>query len=101
MTVDPNVSGFEPLYDEAERTAGRIPWDIGGPQPAVQQLVAYGAVHGAVPDPGTGPGHHSIYYASQGFSTTGIDSSRSVIDPLLEDHRVHIPVWSVVATRLD
>ncbi|MFZ1178491.1 MAG: hypothetical protein WAO15_19960 [Mycobacterium sp.] len=25
----------------------------------------------------------------------------SVIDPLLEDHRVHLPVWSVVATRLD
>lgn len=24
-----------------------------------------------------------------------------VIDPLLEDHRVHFPVWSVVATRLD
>ncbi|WP_197498471.1 hypothetical protein [Mycobacterium scrofulaceum] len=24
-----------------------------------------------------------------------------VIDPLLEDHRVHLPVWSVVATRLD
>ncbi len=25
----------------------------------------------------------------------------SVIDPLLENHRVHLPVWSVVATRLD
>ncbi|HTX97761.1 MAG TPA: hypothetical protein VME67_24760 [Mycobacterium sp.] len=24
-----------------------------------------------------------------------------VIDPLLEDLRVHLPVWSVVATRLD
>jgi hypothetical protein len=25
----------------------------------------------------------------------------SVLDPLQEDHRVHFPVWSVVATRLD
>ena len=25
----------------------------------------------------------------------------SVLGPLLEDHRVHLPVWSVVATRLD
>ena len=24
-----------------------------------------------------------------------------VLDPLLEDHQVHFPVWSVVATRLD
>jgi hypothetical protein len=24
-----------------------------------------------------------------------------VLDPLLDDHRVHLPVWSVVATRLD
>jgi hypothetical protein len=25
----------------------------------------------------------------------------SVLGPLLQDHRVHLPVWSVVATRLD
>jgi hypothetical protein len=24
-----------------------------------------------------------------------------ILSPLLEDHRVHIPVWSVVASRLD
>jgi len=24
-----------------------------------------------------------------------------VLTPLLDDYRVHIPVWSVVATRLD
>jgi len=24
-----------------------------------------------------------------------------VLEPLLENHRVHLPVWSVVATRLD
>jgi hypothetical protein len=24
-----------------------------------------------------------------------------VLGPLLEDHRVHLPAWSVVATRVD
>ena len=52
------------------------PWDIGGPQPVVQQLVALGAIKGEVLDPGTGPGHHAIYYASKGYSATGIDGSR-------------------------
>ncbi|MEB3071311.1 class I SAM-dependent methyltransferase [[Mycobacterium] vasticus] len=49
------------------------PWDIGRPQPAVQQLVAYGALRGEVLDPGTGSGHHAIHYAAHGYSTTGID----------------------------
>lgn len=69
---------FEDLYGgEAEAP---IPWDIGGPQPVVQQLVAYGAVRGEVLDPGTGPGYHAIHYASHGYSTTGVDGSPSAIE---------------------
>jgi SAM-dependent methyltransferase len=79
MTADPSVAGFEPLYGEAEHTDGLIPWDIGGPQPVVQQLVAYGAIRGEVLDPGTGPGYHAIHYASQGYSATGIDGSPTAI----------------------
>ena len=56
------------------------PWDIGGPQPVVQQLVALGAIKGEVLDPGTGPGHHAIYYASKGYSATGIDGSAAAIE---------------------
>lgn len=66
-----------------ERTAHGLPaatpWDIGGPQPVVQQLVALGAVKGEVFDPGTGPGHHAIHYASKGLSATGIDASPAAI----------------------
>src|SRR5260221_14488526 len=80
MTTDVSVAGFEPLYGEAEHTDGLIPWDIGGPQPVIQQLVAYGALRGEVLDPGTGPGHHAIHYASKGYATTGIDSSPAAID---------------------
>lgn len=55
------------------------PWDIGRPQPAVQQLVAYGALRGEVLDPGTGAGHHAIHYAAHGYSTTGLDHSPATI----------------------
>ncbi|MEZ0366984.1 class I SAM-dependent methyltransferase [Mycobacterium sp. pUA109] len=69
---------FEEMYRD-ERTSHGLPaatpWDIGGPQPVVQQLVALGAIKGEVLDPGTGPGHHAIYYASQGYAATGIDAS--------------------------
>jgi ubiquinone/menaquinone biosynthesis C-methylase UbiE len=69
---------FEELYGGEAQLP--IPWDIGGPQPVVQQLVAYGAVRGEVLDPGTGPGYHAIHYAAHGFSTTGVDGSPAAID---------------------
>jgi SAM-dependent methyltransferase len=78
MTASVDPARFEEMYRD-ERTAHGLPaatpWDIGGPQPVVRQLVALGAVKGEVLDPGTGPGHHAIYYASKGYSATGIDAS--------------------------
>src|ERR1700692_4208874 len=79
--VDPNR--FEEMYRD-DRTAHGLPvatpWDIGGPQPVVQQLVALGAVKGEVLDPGTGPGPHAIHYASKGLSATGIDASPAAVE---------------------
>ncbi|RVW00148.1 class I SAM-dependent methyltransferase [Rhodococcus xishaensis] len=74
---------FDALYRSGQTTDGGAPltpWDIGGPQPVVQELVAYGALRGEVLDPGTGPGHNAIYYASKGYSATGIDSSPAAIE---------------------
>ena len=74
---------YENMYADQQVSHGlpaATPWDIGGPQHVVQQLVALGAIKGEVLDPGTGPGHHAIYYASQGYSATGIDSSASAIE---------------------
>ena len=53
----------------------------------VQQLVAVGAIKGEVLDPGTGPGHHAIYYASKGYSATGIDGSAAAIERAQENAR--------------
>jgi len=104
MTIDAGVGGFEPLYGDAEKADGLIPWDIGGPQPVVQQLVAYGAIRGEVLDPGTGPGHHAIYYASQGFSTKGVDGSPTAIERAkrnAERAGVQVDFQVADATRLD
>ena len=98
---------FEELYRDDRSVDGLpalTPWDIGGPQPAVQQLVAYGALRGDVLDPGTGPGHHAIHYASKGYATTGIDSSPAAIDRAKRNARsggVMVDFRVADATRLD
>src|SRR6201993_5650499 len=74
---------FEEMYRDERMQHGlpaATPWDIGGPRPVVQQLVALGAIKGEVLDPGTGPGHHAIYYASKGYRATGIDGSAGAIE---------------------
>jgi SAM-dependent methyltransferase len=84
--VDP--TRYEKMYADQQVSHGlpaATPWDIGGPQPVIQQLVALGAIKGEVLDPGTGPGHHAIYYASQGYSATGIDSSPAAIERAKEN----------------
>jgi SAM-dependent methyltransferase len=98
---------FEEMYRDDRLSHGlpaATPWDIGGPQPVVQRLVALGAIKGEVLDPGTGPGHHAIYYAANGYSATGIDGSEGA----LERARVNAAKAGVTvdfqladATRLD
>jgi hypothetical protein len=74
---------FDELYRDEQSVDGLpalTPWDIGKPQPVVQQLVAYGALKGEVLDPGTGPAITRFHFASKGYATTGIDSSAAAID---------------------
>jgi SAM-dependent methyltransferase len=98
---------FEEMYRDDRRSHGlptATPWDIGGPQPVVQQLVAVGAIKGEVLDPGTGPGHHAIYYASKGYSATGIDGSAAAIERARENaHKAGVSVNFQVAdaTKLE
>ncbi|WP_109470882.1 class I SAM-dependent methyltransferase [Mycolicibacter sinensis] len=101
MQTDPT---FEAMYREEQAIAGVVPWDIGGPQPVVQDLVAHGALRGEVLDPGTGPGHHAIYFALQGCSATGIDASPAAIEHArrnAERNGVSVDFQVADATRLD
>lgn len=98
---------FEEMYRDDRLSHGlpaATPWDIGGPQPVVQRLVALGAIKGEVLDPGTGPGHHAIYYASQGYSATGIDGSAAALERARENAQkagVTVDFQLADATRLD
>jgi SAM-dependent methyltransferase len=98
------VIDFEALYGDERSQQGLIPWDIGGPQPVVQQLVAFGGLRGEVLDPGTGPGYHAIHYASKGYATTGIDASASAIEQAkrrAEKTGVQVDFEVADATKLD
>jgi SAM-dependent methyltransferase len=107
MTAPVDPSRFEEMYTDDRTSHGlptATPWDIGGPQPVVQQLVALGAVKGEVLDPGTGPGHHAIYYASKGYSATGIDASPAGLERARENARkagVSVNFQQADATKLD
>jgi SAM-dependent methyltransferase len=98
---------FEQMYRDDQLSHGlptATPWDIGGPQPVVRQLVALGAVKGEVLDPGTGPGHHAIYYASKGYSATGIDGSEGALERARENARkagVSVNFQLADATKLE
>ncbi len=98
---------FEEMYRDDRVVHGlpaATPWDIGGPQPVVQQLVAVGAIKGEVLDPGTGPGHHAIYYASAGYSVTGVDGSVAAIERARENAQqagVSVDFQVADATKLE
>jgi SAM-dependent methyltransferase len=98
---------FEEMYRDERLSHGlpaATPWDIGGPQPVVQQLVALGAIKGEVLDPGTGPGHHAIYYAAKGYKATGIDGSAGAIERARENAQqagVSVNFELADATRLE
>ena len=72
-----DAAHFEQVY---RGQPGGTPWDIGGPQPVVRRLVALGAIRGEVLDPGTGPGHHAVHFARNGYRATGIDVSETAIE---------------------
>lgn len=70
----------------------------------VQQLFALGAIKGEVLDPGTGPGHHAIHFASKGLSATGIDASPAAIERAKQNARnmgVSVNFLVADATKLD
>src|SRR4051794_38085475 len=61
----PSRETFESIY------AGRAPWDIAGPQPAL--VAVADRVAGAVLDAGCGTGGNALYFAGRGHPVLGID----------------------------
>lgn len=59
---------------------GPAPWDIGGPQPAVERLVAAGGFAGAVLDVGCGTGENTLLIAAQGLPVLGVDIAETALE---------------------
>lgn len=64
-------------FDEAY--LGIPPWEIGRPQPALEELFDNGAVRGRVIDVGCGTGEHTLLAASRGLDALGVDSSAQAV----------------------
>jgi ubiquinone/menaquinone biosynthesis C-methylase UbiE len=59
--------------------AGRMPWDIGIPQPALLALAETGMLGGRVLDVGCGTGEHTLMAAAAGLDATGIDVAEGAL----------------------
>lgn len=59
---------------------GVPPWDIGRPQGELVRAAERGEVRGNVIDVGCGTGEHSIFFASRGNPTLGVDSAPLAIE---------------------
>jgi len=66
--------GFDAAYN------GTPAWEIGRPQPALEELFEAGLIQGAVLDVGCGTGEHAMLAASHGHQATGIDMSPKAIE---------------------
>lgn len=83
---------FEAVYQEP------APWDIGGAQPAMADLLAEYPPEGPVLDLGCGSGDLAIHLAAQGFPVLGVDFVEEAIDQALAKREALPPE---VAERLD
>lgn len=66
-------------YEQVYRR-GRIPWDLGEPQPALGELVDAGWCTGTVLDAGCGTGELALDLAARGHQVLGVDLARSAIE---------------------
>jgi cyclopropane fatty-acyl-phospholipid synthase-like methyltransferase len=66
-------------WDDAYR-GGRVPWDIGRPQPAIVRLAGEGELTGRVLDVGCGSGEHALLASTIGLQVTGVDVSQVAIE---------------------
>jgi cyclopropane fatty-acyl-phospholipid synthase-like methyltransferase len=67
------------LYFKFGYRLGKMPWEIGRPQPSLVACEARGEIEGKVLDIGCGTGENAMYLAARGHSVHGIDLSAAAI----------------------
>src|SRR4051794_25215702 len=89
---------------DASYRDGPAPWEFGGPQPAVVQLVSEGAFRGAVLDAGCGSGDNALLIASSGVRVVGFDVAGTALARAREkvaEHGVDAEFVAADALQLD
>jgi cyclopropane fatty-acyl-phospholipid synthase-like methyltransferase len=66
-------------WDDAYQS-GRMPWDIGRPQPAIVRATDVEELVEPVLDSGCGSGEHALYAATLGLRVAGVDISQLAIE---------------------
>jgi len=80
---------------------GPAPWDIGRPQPALEQLVARSGLISPILDVGCGTGENALHLASRGFDVLGVDVAPTAIRAACEKARSRgVPAQFAVADAL-
>ncbi|MFB9238660.1 class I SAM-dependent methyltransferase [Plantactinospora siamensis] len=64
---------------DASYQDGPAPWDIGGPQPAVERLAAAGGFSGTVLDAGCGSGDNALHIAALGLPVLGVEVAETAV----------------------
>lgn len=80
MTMELGPGPTRPPHDFDAVYSGTPPWDIGRPQPALEELAGHGALVGKVLDVGCGTGEHALMAAALGFEAVGIDAAPRAIE---------------------
>jgi SAM-dependent methyltransferase len=76
---EPDDNDYDEVYRDTADSGGP-PWDIGGPRPALAEVLDDGVKGPKVLDVGRGTGDLAIALARRGYEVTAIDISRVAID---------------------
>jgi SAM-dependent methyltransferase len=85
---DRAISVSNPEFWESMYKAGKMPWDLRGPVPALEEFLSspYAVSKGKIAVLGCGAGHDCMSFASRGFEVTGIDFAPSAIKSTYEKY---------------